>query len=298
MRAAATVSIREALTPYQRCRCLAAGAALDRHSDSPIGGQPVARQAFLFIGFCHLELAILPVRGKRNMRTFGFRATLIAMMAMLGACFATVAQADSGTIRLSVLKGGWFIGASGGSGTLTFRGRQLSAVDRRNRRGPGVWGVAEQLVRPGNQHPPAVGCGWRLWGGRRGCGDRRRCAGNCADQRKRRGPATERPSDRLDGECRSQRIGDLTAVRGRRRRASTCAMTPFASKQMAGLRHRVRSGMVLEMLAPRAGFEPATNRLTAGCSTTELPGNNAETQLVSGERITKPPQLAKREMCK
>src|SRR5262245_49485650 len=26
-------------------------------------------------------------------------------------------------------------------------------------------------------------------------------------------------------------------------------------------------------VAPRAGFEPATNRLTAGCSTTELPGN-------------------------
>lgn len=31
----------------------------------------------------------------------------------------------------------------------------------------------------------------------------------------------------------------------------------------------------LENLAPRAGFEPATNRLTAGCSTTELPGNSA-----------------------
>src|SRR5262249_53019376 len=30
------------------------------------------------------------------------------------------------------------------------------------------------------------------------------------------------------------------------------------------------------LLAPRAGFEPATNRLTAGCSTTELPGNNPE----------------------
>jgi hypothetical protein len=28
-----------------------------------------------------------------------------------------------------------------------------------------------------------------------------------------------------------------------------------------------------EEVAPRAGFEPATNRLTAGCSTTELPGN-------------------------
>ena len=29
-------------------------------------------------------------------------------------------------------------------------------------------------------------------------------------------------------------------------------------------------------MAPRAGFEPATNRLTAGCSTTELPGNTAD----------------------
>src|ERR1700674_4902502 len=28
-------------------------------------------------------------------------------------------------------------------------------------------------------------------------------------------------------------------------------------------------------LAPRAGFEPATQRLTAACSTTELPGNGA-----------------------
>jgi hypothetical protein len=30
-----------------------------------------------------------------------------------------------------------------------------------------------------------------------------------------------------------------------------------------------------DLMAPRAGFEPATNRLTAGCSTTELPGNMA-----------------------
>src|SRR6516225_3839976 len=28
------------------------------------------------------------------------------------------------------------------------------------------------------------------------------------------------------------------------------------------------------VVAPRAGFEPATNRLTAGCSTAELPGTN------------------------
>src|SRR3954465_14911216 len=35
-------------------------------------------------------------------------------------------------------------------------------------------------------------------------------------------------------------------------------------------------------LAPRAGFEPATNRLTAGCSTTELPGNGAAPAAAAG----------------
>src|SRR5450631_3369886 len=63
------------------------------------------------------------------MRLFGCRAMLLALMAMvaLGAASvgaASAARADSGTIRISVLKGGWFIGASGGSGTLTFHGRQ------------------------------------------------------------------------------------------------------------------------------------------------------------------------------
>ena len=42
------------------------------------------------------------------------------------------------------------------------------------------------------------------------------------------------------------------------------------------------------LVAPRAGFEPATNRLTAGCSTTELPGNGAR----SDPRITKRPGFA------
>jgi hypothetical protein len=53
-----------------------------------------------------------------------FRAGLIALMAMVGASASSVAHADSGTIRISVVKGGWFIGASGGSGTLTFHGRR------------------------------------------------------------------------------------------------------------------------------------------------------------------------------
>lgn len=34
--------------------------------------------------------------------------------------------------------------------------------------------------------------------------------------------------------------------------------------------------LIKKELAPRAGFEPATNRLTAGCSTAELPGNGAQ----------------------
>jgi hypothetical protein len=45
---------------------------------------------------------------------------------MAGASFSSAAYADSGTIRISVVKAGWFFGASGGSGTLTFHGRRYS----------------------------------------------------------------------------------------------------------------------------------------------------------------------------
>jgi hypothetical protein len=58
------------------------------------------------------------------MRSFEFRAALIALIAMVGASVSSVAHADSGLIRISVVKGGWVIGASGGSGTLTFHGQQ------------------------------------------------------------------------------------------------------------------------------------------------------------------------------
>jgi hypothetical protein len=50
-----------------------------------------------------------------------FRAALIALAAFAGATSA--AHADSGTISFQVLKGGWVVGASGGSGTLTFHGQ-------------------------------------------------------------------------------------------------------------------------------------------------------------------------------
>jgi hypothetical protein len=45
--------------------------------------------------------------------------------ARVGYCVRpSAAYAASGTIQFSVLKGGWFIGASGGSGTLFFHGRR------------------------------------------------------------------------------------------------------------------------------------------------------------------------------
>jgi hypothetical protein len=58
------------------------------------------------------------------MHSFGFRTAVVAVIAMVGMSVSSVARADSGTIRISVLKGGWFIGASGGGGTLTFHGQQ------------------------------------------------------------------------------------------------------------------------------------------------------------------------------
>ena len=54
----------------------------------------------------------------------GLRTALVALVAIVGASVSSAVYADSGTVRLSVVKGGWVIGGSGGSGTLTFRGRQ------------------------------------------------------------------------------------------------------------------------------------------------------------------------------
>lgn len=51
------------------------------------------------------------------------RTTLLALTALFGVALSSSAQADSGTVSLVIYKAGWFIGGSGGSGTLTFRGR-------------------------------------------------------------------------------------------------------------------------------------------------------------------------------
>jgi len=55
-----------------------------------------------------------------------FRTGLIALIAVVGASLASAAYADSGTIRITVVKAGWVIGGSAGSGTLTFQGRRYA----------------------------------------------------------------------------------------------------------------------------------------------------------------------------
>lgn len=54
-----------------------------------------------------------------------FRAALTALtVAVTAACLPVIARADGGSIAFRVLKGGWVIGASGGSGTLFFHGHR------------------------------------------------------------------------------------------------------------------------------------------------------------------------------
>ena len=56
------------------------------------------------------------------------RSALFALAALAGvglasAALTSIAYADSGSIQFKVIKGGWVIGGSAGSGTLYFQGR-------------------------------------------------------------------------------------------------------------------------------------------------------------------------------
>ena len=53
----------------------------------------------------------------------GFRKIAVAAIATAGIGFASAAHADSGTIRFAVYKAAFFVGGSGGEGTLTYHGR-------------------------------------------------------------------------------------------------------------------------------------------------------------------------------
>ncbi|ESY55339.1 MULTISPECIES: hypothetical protein [unclassified Mesorhizobium] len=52
-----------------------------------------------------------------------FRSLAVAAIATVAVSAASAAHADSGTIRFAVYKAAFFVGGSGGEGTLTFHGR-------------------------------------------------------------------------------------------------------------------------------------------------------------------------------
>ncbi|HLH49665.1 MAG TPA: hypothetical protein VKV96_10010 [Roseiarcus sp.] len=53
-----------------------------------------------------------------------FRTSLIALLTLIGVAFAPAAYADSGGISFRVIKAGFVIGGSAGSGMLYFHGRR------------------------------------------------------------------------------------------------------------------------------------------------------------------------------
>jgi len=53
-----------------------------------------------------------------------FRSVAVAAIAAAGVSIASAANAHSGTIRFAVYKAAFFIGGSGGEGTLTFHGKR------------------------------------------------------------------------------------------------------------------------------------------------------------------------------
>jgi hypothetical protein len=53
-----------------------------------------------------------------------FRSSLIALLTLFGVTVGSPAYADSGSIAFSIVKAGFVIGGSAGSGTLFFHGRR------------------------------------------------------------------------------------------------------------------------------------------------------------------------------
>ena len=54
----------------------------------------------------------------------GLRAGLVALTALFAVSASTAAMADSGKIHIRIVKAGFVLGGSGGSGTLTFHGKR------------------------------------------------------------------------------------------------------------------------------------------------------------------------------
>lgn len=141
------------------------------------------------------------------------RVGLIALVAMVGASISSAASADNGIVRISVVKGGWFVGANGGWGTLIFHGRRyplsVGGVDAGL-----VFGLSQTTLvgRVINIRRPSDVAGvYVAAGGRRRGGDWRTVDPTC--QRQGRRLAIGRPTNRLDCKSRHERACNCAAVK-------------------------------------------------------------------------------------
>jgi len=135
--------------------------------------------------------------------------SLIALMALAGFC--SVAHADEGAVSLTIYKAGWIIGGSGGGGTLTFRGRRYGLSAGGLDYGLVFGGSKTELhgrVSHINQPSDIAG----VYGAAGAAGGRRRGACDRADQSEGRGAGIGWPGGRADGQCGSQRSGDLAEI--------------------------------------------------------------------------------------
>ena len=130
----------------------------------------------------------------------GFRAALVALFALTGAGTSSAAHADSGSIQLWELKGGWIIGASGGGGTLIFHGRRYPLSIGGLSAGL-VFGASETRLygRVSNIRYPSDVAG--VYGGA-GAGPRCWSARGRSVRRKGRRVNAVRPAGRFNRQCR------------------------------------------------------------------------------------------------
>jgi hypothetical protein len=67
-------------------------------------------------------------RGQQVRASHFLRVALVALFSVAAAGIWSSAQAQTGSVRIELVKAGWFVGASGGNGTLSFRGRTYPLV--------------------------------------------------------------------------------------------------------------------------------------------------------------------------
>ena len=174
----------------------------------------------------------------------GFRAALIALFAVACAAVSLPARADGGSISFTVIKAGFVIGGSAGSGSFTFHGRRyplsiggisygftFGASETR------FHGTVSNIRR-------RLGCRRRLCRGQCGRRGRARRAGDRADQPARRGVDAHRQFGRRHCQRGPQRPGDyvavtdprLTAWRSRSISRSACGRASAAGRRCCASR--------------------------------------------------------------